>query len=70
LPYWIYIPVLFIFIILVPFFWEGILFAILINIIYAKNMGMLALVLSPLTVIALIVIIVLLPIRDKLRLYV
>ena len=70
LPYWIYIQVLFIAIILVPFFWEGILFALLVNVIFGDQIDILTLPLSPLPVLTLIVLIILLPLREKLRLHV
>lgn len=70
LPYWVYIPVLFIGIILFPFFWEGILLAFLIEVIHSSGNGVLSLLVSPLTLSALIVLIILLPIRKSLRSYV
>ena len=69
-PYWIYIPVLLAAIVVVPFFWEGILFALMIETISLGKVEMLTSLVSPLTVLALIVLIVLLPIREKLRLHV
>lgn len=59
LPFWIYIPILFVAILVFPFFWEGILFALLIDVIYG---GGVKTALS-----ALILLIILLPIRENLR---
>lgn len=70
LPYWFYIPALFVAIILFPFFWEGILFVFLINILYGNGTEILPLLTSPLVVSALIVLIVLLPLRERLRFHV
>ena len=70
LPYWIYIPVLFIAIIFSPLFWEGILFAFMIETVYASQVGIFTSLISPLTVSVLIVLIILLPIKERLRLYV
>ncbi len=62
LPYWVYIPVLFVAIIFFPLYWEGILFAFLIDILYGSEIKT--------ALYALIVLIVLLPIRENLRSYV
>ncbi|OHA89435.1 MAG: hypothetical protein A3C70_02870 [Candidatus Zambryskibacteria bacterium RIFCSPHIGHO2_02_FULL_43_14] len=62
LPYWIYLPVLFIAMALISFFWEGILFAFLIDAIYGNGITT--------AVVALIILIILLPLRDRLRMYV
>ena len=62
LPFWIYIPVLFIAIIIFPFFFEGILFAFLIDILYGSGIE------TALSVLA--VLIILLPLRGSLRSYV
>ncbi len=70
LPYWIYLPVLFIAIALIPFFWEGILFAFLIDAVYGSGIQALPSFISPLTLSVFIVIIILLPIRERLRSYV
>lgn len=59
LPYWVYLPVLFISIIFFPLYWEGILFAFLIDILYGGEIKT--------ALYALIVLIVLLPIRENLR---
>lgn len=69
-PYWIYIPVLFVTIIVIPFFWEGILFALMIETISAGEVEMFTSLTSPLTISAFIMLIVLLPIREKLRFHV
>lgn len=70
LPYWIYIPVLFIAIALLPFFWEGILFAFLIDTIYGSGGGNIFQLISPLTISILITLVVLVPFRESLRSYV
>ena len=62
LPYWLYLPILLITMILFPFFWEGILFAFLIDTIYGSGITT--------AVAALIILIALLPFRDRLRTYV
>ena len=70
LPYWIYIPILFIAIILFPFFWEGILFALLIDVLYGSFLGTFPFLFSPTAAIALIALVVMLFFRDNLRSYV
>ena len=60
LPFWIYLPILFIAIIIFPFFWEGILFALLVDTIYGSGIET--------ALYALILLIILIPIRENLRL--
>lgn len=59
LPYWIYIPVLFLAIIYFPFYWEGILLAFFADTVYGSEIEI--------AIVALILLIILLPLRDKLR---
>lgn len=70
LPYWIYIPVLFIGLIFFPFFLEGMLATFLVDVIYGGGMDVFSLLVSPLTLSALVVLIAMLPIRESLRSYV
>jgi len=70
LPYWIYIPLLFAALIFLPFFWEGILFTFLIGTIYSGNVETLSLFFSPLALVVLLTLIILLPIKERLRLHV
>jgi len=67
LPYWIYIPVLLFAIIFFPFFWEGIILAFLIDVIYGSGVEALPSFVSLFALSALILIIILLPIRERLR---
>ena len=67
MPYWIYIPFLFIGIILFPFFWEGIVFVFLIDVVYGGTVETFANFISPLAVFVLIALIVMLPVRESLR---
>lgn len=70
LPYWVYIPVLFVGIVLFPFFWEGIFLAFLIDVIHGSGVTVILSLISPLALSALIVLILLLSIRERLRFYV
>ena len=69
LPYWIYIPSLFIAVLVFPFFWEGILFALFINIIYGDEAGIMSLLLSPLVLSVLFALIAILLLRKNFRSY-
>jgi len=69
LPYWIYVPVLFVGIVLFPFFWEGIVFVFLINVIHGGSVEFPANLTSPLALSVLFVLIAMLPIRKRLRSY-
>ena len=62
LPFWIYLPILFIAIVIFPFFWEGILFALLVDTVYGSGIET--------ALYALVALVVFLPIRESLRLYV
>jgi len=68
LPYWIYLPLLFVAIAILPMYWEGIILALLIGEIYGEGLSLPFI--SPIALIALITLIVLLPIRKRVRDYV
>ena len=70
LPYWVYVPLLFIGVILFPFFWEGILLVFLVSVVHGSGMAILSSLVSPLALSLLFVLILLLPIRESLRSYV
>jgi len=69
LPYWIYIPILYIAIVLFPFFWEGILFTFLINIIYGNGIDISFSLIPPSALSVLVILTILLPLRRRLRSY-
>jgi hypothetical protein len=56
--------------VVIPFFWEGVLFALLINVIYRSDATIFAQLLSPLVVSIFIFLIILMPLREKLRIHV
>jgi len=64
LPYWVYIPLLFIATVLFPLYWEAVLFGFLIDVLYGQGHSWL---LSPTALAALVILIVLLPLRERLR---
>jgi hypothetical protein len=70
LPYWIYIPILFIAIVIFPFFWEGILLALLIDVLHGPGITISWPFISPLTWIVLTVLVVFIYMRGSLRNYV
>ena len=70
LPYWVYVPLLFIGAILFPFFWEGILLVFFVHVVHGSEVTVLPLLVSPLALSLLIVLVLLLPIRESLRSYV
>lgn len=70
LPYWIYIPALFIGIVVFPFFWEGIILVFFINVIHGNSAEFFAALASPLALLTLVILIVMLPVREHLRSYV
>ena len=67
LPYWIYIPLLLSAMIFFPFFWEGIIFAFLIEALYGRGVVSFAELLSPAALVAMLILIALLPVRERLR---
>ncbi len=69
-PYWIYVPILFIAVILIPFFWEGVVFALMIETIYLGRVEIFTSLISLLSVSILLTLLIMLPVREKLRLHV
>jgi hypothetical protein len=67
LPYWLYLPSLLAAMIVFPIFWEGIVLAYLIDILYGRGIGTLAELLSPMAFTAALLLIVLIPVRERLR---
>lgn len=67
LPWWIYLPLLFIAVALLPMFWEGVFLGFLIDALY----GDLSLpFVSPIALATLVALIIFLPLRSRLRAYV
>jgi hypothetical protein len=67
LPYWIYLPLLGAAIIFFPFFWEGIFLGLLIDVLYGGGIGSVRSLLSPMAFAATILLIVMLPVRERIR---
>jgi len=69
-PYWIYIPVLCVAVIVFPFFWEGILLAMFIDFIYGSGIESFSALLFSVSFYILILLILLVPLRTRIRSYV
>ncbi len=70
LPYWAYIPMLFLAIIFYQFFWEGIILALLIEVFYGNDVGFVQSLISPLALASLVAVIVVMQFRGNIRSYV
>jgi hypothetical protein len=70
LPYWVYLPMIFAGMIFFPMFWEGLIFVFLVEILHGSHVVWYSLLVSPLPFSALIVLIVILLLRNTLRIYV
>jgi len=68
LPYWLYLPFLFLTIIFLPMFWEGVLLGFLVDVLYGTGVSLPFV--SPVALIIFIILAVLLPVRERLRAYV
>lgn len=67
LPYWAYLPALIALMIVFPFFWEGIVLAYLVDILYGRGIGSVAELISPMAFTSMLLLMVLVPVRDRLR---
>lgn len=64
LPYWVYLPAMFLGMIIFPFYWEAILLAFLIEVLYGPGTVR---IFSPIVLSALVLTALLLPVREKMR---
>lgn len=69
LPYWIYVPALAIAVIVLPFFWEGIIFGLLIDALYGSSITSFYSVFKTFSFWTLALLIIILPVRKRLRAY-
>ena len=69
-PYWFYIPILLAAIIILPLFWEGIVFGFLIDVLYGGGVESVALLSFPFALAVLVILVALVPLRERLRSYV
>ena len=63
LPYWAYLPLLAVAMVLVPFYWEAIVFGFLIDVLYGSG----GTLFSPAPLVTLLFLVILLPIRERIR---
>lgn len=70
LPYWVYLPLLLAAIVIFPIFWEGIIFGLLIDVLYGWGVTSWPSLISPAALVALVLVIILLPVRERLRFHV
>lgn len=66
-PYWIYLPLIFVASIVFPFYWEGIILAFLVDVLYGVQTHSTISFVYPFAIIASIIILVMLPIRERIR---
>jgi hypothetical protein len=67
LPYWVYLPLLLSSMILFPLFWEGIVLAFLVDILYGRGIGGLPELISPMAFSAMLLLMAVMPLRERLR---
>lgn len=67
LPYWVYLPFLLAAMIFFPFFWEGILLAFVIDILYGRGIESLPELISPMAFSAMLILMAVMPLRERLR---
>lgn len=67
MPYWFYLPVLFLAVIIFPFYWEGLLVVFFIDVIYGSGFG-LGHLFSPLVISVLVALAISILFRDNIRL--
>ena len=70
LPYWIYLPLTFIAIVLFPVYWEGIVFGFLIDTLYGGGVEMFPGLFSSFSFISFILLIIVVPIKERIRIHV
>lgn len=68
-PYWVYLPVLGAGIIFFPFFWEAIFLGFLIDVLYGGGVSSASHLFSPMAFAAAVFLAVMLPVRDRIRVY-
>lgn len=67
LPFWIYLPFLLASMIIFPFFWEGVLLAFIIDILYGRGIVGLPELISPMAFSAMLILMAVVPLRERLR---
>lgn len=65
LPYWLYLPLIVVAIVFFPFFWEAVLLGFIIDTMYSSSSGFLSF--STLAFTAAILVLLMLPVRNRIR---
>ena len=66
LPYWVYVPLLILAIVIWPFYWEALIFSLLIDFVYGRGITWWPISFS-ITLLALLLLVAMLPLRSRLR---
>ena len=66
-PYWLYLPVIFLGIMIFPIFWEGILFSLLVDYFYGPHTHSGSLFAFPFGITASLLILALIPLKERMR---
>ncbi len=66
-PYWIYVPALIIVMVIFPFYWESILLAFLIDVLYGEGINSLSSLIFSSALLAVLGLLMLIPLRERLR---
>lgn len=69
LPYWVYVPLLFAGVLVLPFFWEGIFLGLLIDTLYAESGLSASSVIYSFAFWATLILVMMIPVRKRLRTY-
>lgn len=67
LPYWLYMPILGAAIIFFPFYWEGIILAFIVDVLYGTSSHQGISMAFPQAIGALVLVTILLPLKERLR---
>ena len=70
LPYWLYIPLIIAISVALPFFWEAVLFGFFIDVLYGEPESFLVLLKSFHALVALVLVIATMVIKERIRFHV
>lgn len=69
LPYWIYVPAIFAAIMIYPMFWEGMILSFLVDALYGSGIETWGSIFSTYAFWSLVILIIILPVRRRIRAY-
>jgi len=70
LPYWIYVPLFFAAIIVLPVYWEGIILGFLIDVFYGAGVESFPNIISSFAFVGFILLIIVVPLKERIRIHV